>query len=339
MLERIAQGSNNNHNNMFLVEDSHQEPLLPRKDSHNHSPSLVHRHPHHANNHQDSQQQQQQQQHVICRVKSDDSTRSLCSSTASATDSSNTSSFGTCSATSSHASSRGSTTPAYYKLDVAKLPDALWQDHIPVQAWLDHCDVADDRGFPPHSFTAIFPLTWDVALERLVGFPLYQFMNVFPFLVGPLSCLYFACASVWAHALVYFVVSYVGVLCLMTACLEPVFLHKYQQSRFMLASMQDVKRNQYVYTERNTTKYLSVKFVWPRALQRPALQNTSAIFCIVPHGVISWGIAAYPLWSKVWNDRVCRWCIAPIVLKIPGTFQESAENYNYGRMFGLALFV
>lgn len=92
--------------------------------------------------------------------------------------------------------------------------------------------------------------------------------------------------------------------------------------------MTDVQRNQYVYTERNTTKYLSVQFVWPASIHRqassststsssPLLQETPVLFCIVPHGVVSWGIAAYPLWSKVWNDRICRWSIAPIVLKIP----------------------
>ena len=73
----------------------------------------------------------------------------------------------------------------------------------------------------------------------------------------------------------------------------------------------------YVYTERNTTKYLSVKFVWPRSVHRPSLEDTPVLFCIVPHGVVSWGVAAYPVWSKVWNDRVCRWSIAPVVLKIP----------------------
>jgi len=130
--------------------------------------------------------------------------------------------------------------------------------------------------------------------------------------------LYCGVATHWSKALVLAVMGYFLVLLILVALLEPIFLKHYDQKRFMLADIRDVKHNQYVYTERNTMKYLSVKFVWPASIQRPSpLEKTSVIFCMVPHGVVSWGIAAYPLWSKVWNDRVCRWSIAPIVLKVP----------------------
>lgn len=207
----------------------------------------------------------------------------------------------------------------YFRFDVARLPDDLFRATVPVEKWLDRCDATSDpRGFPPNSLNSIHPISWDVELERIVGFSLYQFLNVLPFLLLPLCSMYYGpIATWWTQWFVLGLCGYVATLCLITSIMEPVFLKKYRQRRFLLAKMTDVQRNQYVYTERNTTKYLSVKFVWPRSVHRPALENTPVLFCIVPHGVVSWGIAAYPMWSKVWNDRICRWSIAPVVLKIP----------------------
>ncbi|CAB9521814.1 Diacylglycerol O-acyltransferase 2-like protein 6 [Seminavis robusta] len=209
-------------------------------------------------------------------------------------------------------------TAAFYQFDVANLPDTLFHSHVPVEKWLATCTTTNNTsGFPPNSLNQIHPIEWAVELERIVGFTLYQFLNVFPFMILPLLILYFGVATPLARCAVLLVLAYVAVLSFFTAILEPVFLHKYQQSRFLLAGMKDVHRNQYVYTERNTTKYLSVKFVWPQSVHRPQLEDTPVLFCIVPHGVVSWGIAAYPLWSKLWNDRICRWAMAPVVLKIP----------------------
>jgi Diacylglycerol acyltransferase len=228
------------------------------------------------------------------------------------------------------------------------LPDSLFHAHVPVEEWLATCGSTEDaKGFPANSLNQLHPIGWDVELERIVGFTLYQFLNVLPFLILPLLILYFGVATPLARGIVWAHVGYVAILGTITGILEPVFLEKYSQTKFLLADIKDVKRNQYVsllqvslqsnawsshfiltpfwlhemiryvYTERNTTKYLSVKFVWPRSVHRPSLEDTPVIFCIVPHGVVSWGVAAYPVWSKVWNDRVCRWSIAPVVLKIP----------------------
>lgn len=211
-----------------------------------------------------------------------------------------------------------SSQPKYYQLDVANLPDKLFHAYVPVEKWLDTCTTTSDAsGFPPNSLNQIHPIPWAVEFERIVGFTLYQLLNVLPFLPVPLSVLYWGIATPLSKTAVHCFLVYTGTLMFFAALMEPVFLYRYRQKRFLLASMEQVKRNQYVYTERNTTKYLSVKFVWPASIQRPALEDTPAIFCIVPHGVVSWGIAAYPLWSKVWNSRLCRWSIAPIVLKIP----------------------
>ena len=213
--------------------------------------------------------------------------------------------------------SQSQDTTKYYQLDVANLPDELFHEHVPVEKWLDTCTTTSEEAFPPNSLNRIHPIPWFVEFERIVGFTLYQFMNVLPFLILPLAVLYYGVATALAKVFVLSILAYVAVLMFFAGILEPVFLYKYRQKRFLLASMKDVHRNQYVYTERNTTKYLSVKFVWPASIQRPALEDTPVIFCIVPHGVVTWGIAAYPLWSKVWNSRLCRWSIAPVVLKIP----------------------
>jgi 1-acyl-sn-glycerol-3-phosphate acyltransferase len=95
---------------------------------------------------------------------------------------------------------------------------------------------------------------------------------------------------------------------------RPLFLKRHRQEETI---SDDIRRNQYLYTERNTTKYLSMTYVWPEALHRPRMQDKAMIFCVVPHGVAPIGITAYPLWSKLWNDRLCRWTAAPIVLKLP----------------------
>lgn len=70
------------------------------------------------------------------------------------------------------------------------------------------------------------------------------------------------------------------------------------------------RENQYLYTERNSSIYVSSKFVWPETLHN--CKGGPFIFCAVPHGVAPLGITAYPLWSKLWNNRCCRWTTAPV---------------------------
>jgi hypothetical protein len=62
---------------------------------------------------------------------------------------------------------------------------------------------------------------------------------------------------------------------------------------------------------------MSLNFVWPETIQRPALIDQQVIFCAIPHGAAPLGITAYPMWSKLFNSKLCHWTCAPIVLKLP----------------------
>mgnify|MGYP004298107929 CR=1 FL=1 len=63
---------------------------------------------------------------------------------------------------------------------------------------------------------------------------------------------------------------------------------------------------QYAYTERNTSKYLSLKMLWPAKLHYPAMSQQPLIFCVVPHGYAPLGITAYPAYSRLCGG-FCRW--------------------------------
>lgn len=86
-------------------------------------------------------------------------------------------------------------------------------------------------------------------------------------------------------------------------------------------NVEKILENQFGYVERHLIKYFSLKSVYPASLHpsNPAAQNCGApiIFCIIPHGVLPLGLMAYPVFSKWFNDRICRWTTAPVVLAMP----------------------
>lgn len=70
---------------------------------------------------------------------------------------------------------------------------------------------------------------------------------------------------------------------------------------------------------------MNTQFVWPESLHRPLMEerlgknqhHQPMIFCAIPHGAAPFGITAYPMWSKLFNNRLCHWTCAPVVLKLP----------------------
>ena len=112
-----------------------------------------------------------------------------------------------------------------------------------------------------------------------------------------------------------------------------------------------IRKNQFGFAERHAMKYFSMRTVYPASLHPPQKkmevsymgpmaynkpilyiiaslhtttrnndapwQETPIIFCMIPHGVLPMGLMAYPLFSCLFNSRLCRWTTAPIVLKIP----------------------
>jgi Diacylglycerol acyltransferase len=214
--------------------------------------------------------------------------------------------------------------PCYYRFEIGQLSDHLYHPRVPVEKWLDTTTTADQNGFAPNTLNALHDIPYDVHMERLLGIALYMACNVIPFTL-PLLCLQAYTVFPVLRHVVYFVLAYVITLeVIVRFFFTPYFIKKYQvgeknkkSTSFFPLLGQDVYAHQFLYTERNITKYLSTKFVWPRALQRPHMQQTPLIFCVVPHGVAPIGIAAYPLWSRLWNDKLCHWTAAPSVLNIP----------------------
>ena len=205
----------------------------------------------------------------------------------------------------------------YYRLNYASLPDELCDKSVPVSEWLKLTDAVGSEGFPPKSLNRLSPLSSEVENERIVGISLYMAGNVLPFAFPSLLL----CAVCLDQPVIWYILcgigSYVSLLLIVEKFYyQPLFLKRYKRTNKDV-SQGDVKDNQYLFTERNTGKYLSMSFVWPDSVHRPVLESKPIIFCAVPHGVAPFGITAYPLWSKVWNDKVCHWTTAPVVLKLP----------------------
>ena len=189
------------------------------------------------------------------------------------------------------------TAPSYYCLEASDIPDDEYTPSVPVHDWIARCSTAGPEGFAAGSLSKPSKLSTAVMIERTFGVPFYFFLNVLPLLL-PLA--YFT-GTLWL-LLVYAVPLSLG----FAAC---SFLPRNKLGKGMEAL-------QYAYTERNTSKYLSLKMLWPKALHYPAMSKQPLIFCVVPHGYAPLGITAYPLWSKLFGP-LTRWTTAPVVLKIP----------------------
>mmetsp|Transcript_6696 Transcript_6696/g.10201 ORF Transcript_6696/g.10201 Transcript_6696/m.10201 type:complete len:383 (-) Transcript_6696:66-1214(-) len=203
----------------------------------------------------------------------------------------------------------------YYKLDVGQLPDEVYREPVPVKEWLQRTIACSKKeGFPEKSLNQLLPIPWDVEAERIVGIALDMIGNVLPLLL-PLLCI-LAFFFQMAKYTLCSILLYTGTLFV----IEQFYFHtKFIKQQAGAGDLQpnDVRHNQYLFTERNITKYLSLKVVWPKSLHRPNMEGTPVIYCIVPHGVAPYGITAYPIWSKLWNDQTCHWTCAPILLKLP----------------------
>ena len=204
-------------------------------------------------------------------------------------------------------------TKNYYKLNLASLPDDLYNKETDVKEWLALVTTSKEGSFPPNSLNKVQPLDSVVELERINGFSLWMIGNVLPFAL-PLFILASFFSSTGLIALTLLLL-YVGVLAsLHKFIFAPIFMKRYRRKQL---SKTDIKDNQYLHTERNSQKYTSLQFVWPESVNRPALNDRPVIFTAIPHGAAPLGITAYPVWSKLFNDRLCHWTCAPVVLKLP----------------------
>ena len=194
--------------------------------------------------------------------------------------------------------------PAYYCLNAGSLPDELYKPTVPVSAWLSRCTTAGADGFPAGSLATLDPIPLLVLCERLIGIPLYMLLNVLPFAV-PLLLL----TGLFKLALLYYI--------LPLFLLGLVFWAVFHSKGIATGEGKGHRAQQYLYTERNSTRYVSLKMVWPASLHFPTHEGKQLIFCAIPHGLAPLGIVGYAIWSKLFTDRLCRWTAAPVVLKIP----------------------
>ncbi|KAL7499931.1 hypothetical protein ACHAWT_008065 [Skeletonema menzelii] len=200
----------------------------------------------------------------------------------------------------------------YYKLDLASLPDDLYNKETDVKEWLA-LTTTSKGSFPPDSLNRVLRLDSSVELERINGISLWMIRNVLPFAL-PLLVLASVFTSIGFVILKAFLLYVLILASLHKFIFAPMFMKRYKRKQL---SNTDIKDNQYLHTERNNQKYNSLQFIWPESVSRPALNGTPVIFTAIPHGAAPLGITCYPVWSKLFNDKLCHWTCAPVVLKLP----------------------
>ena len=164
--------------------------------------------------------------------------------------------------------------PAYYCLNAGSLADELYKPTVPVSDWLSRCTTAGADGFPAGSLATLDPIPPLVLCERLIGIPLYMLLNVLPFAL-PLLLL----TGLFKLALLYYILP----LFLLGLGFWAIFYSK----GIATGEGKGPRAQQYIYTERNSTRYVSLKMVWPASLHFPAHEGKQLIFCAIPHGMRS----------------------------------------------------
>lgn len=184
---------------------------------------------------------------------------------------------------------------AFFSLDLARLPDAFYKPDVSAEEWRQLVTSAGSGGFAPGTLGTSGSITLGVLFERSVTYPIYMMMNAAPFLLPPA---FYLTTGLRGLGICVALVAGLHLCCVLA---NP---------------MRDIRSGQYIYTERNIQKYHSMRMVWPKSLQPPNLPGPK-IFCAIPHGLAPVGVVAYPVWSKLFGERLCRWTCAPVVLKLP----------------------
>lgn len=184
---------------------------------------------------------------------------------------------------------------SFHLLDLAKLPDELYEDKVPNEKWFDKVKTAGPGGFEAGSLSEISPLALGPHIERVINIPLYLTLNWLPFAMPIIAGGFFG----WKGLLILIVVLTAG---------------SYAQT-FVSPTKKRQQRGQYAFTERNNQKYLSQRVVWPAAFEK-IRGGQHCIFAAIPHGAAPLGITCYPMWTRL-TGSLCHWTTAPVVLKIP----------------------
>ena len=98
---------------------------------------------------------------------------------------------------------------------------------------------------------------------------MYMISNVSPIAIPLGTLVWLVTGMEWPKQLAIFVAAYHGSLCLIwRLAFVPIFLRKYQRGSKLSddVDLRDHHHSQYLFTERNITKYCSMSYVWPHSL-------------------------------------------------------------------------
>jgi hypothetical protein len=140
----------------------------------------------------------------------------------------------------------------YYKLNLATLPDRLFDNSVAVKDWIDLATTTEGK-FPTNSLNQVSKLDKEVEVERIVGISLYMIGNVLPFALPML--LLVSCIFDTGYIFLMIFLVYFGILFILNKYFFlPKFVKKYNRPKNL--SDIDVRDNQYLYTERNNQSTL-----------------------------------------------------------------------------------
>ena len=130
----------------------------------------------------------------------------------------------------------------YYKLNLAELPDDLFDKSVPVEKWLELVTCVEDK-FPPNSLNKVPPIDRQVEIERIIGIALYMWGNVLPFVLPMLITASFL-SDIGYLCLKCFLVYFGTMYCAHHFYFLPLFIKRYKRKNYL--SDTDIADNQYL---------------------------------------------------------------------------------------------
>ena len=134
----------------------------------------------------------------------------------------------------------GKSEKTYYKLNLAELPDDLFDKSVPVSKWLDLATSVKGE-FPANSLNKVPPIDRQVEMERTVGITLWMLGNVLPFALAMLG---FAAlvSDIGVTCLKCFLVYFGTLFCINRFYFLPIFVKRYKRKEYL--SDTDIADNQ-----------------------------------------------------------------------------------------------
>ncbi|CAD7961990.1 unnamed protein product [Amoebophrya sp. A120] len=180
--------------------------------------------------------------------------------------------------------------------------------------------------------------------ERIIGITLYLSLNVTPgllplfllsrFLVLPfcgLSDLVYESAGYYLNIAILLTILFPAFLfSLEFFILQPLLRKRYPKLIYAYDLMfnqtkgdDNFFKNQYLFSEWLSMKYLSLQLIWPTEVDEILDKYENGIFVMIPHGPAPLAQTCYSMWSKLFGTAetkpcaLTRWTCAPVLFKLP----------------------